>query len=92
MKWDVLLAAGEDLDNVMKEAGIVTEVQQKVPEVPYRSYRPEIPRGANGDPPGQEEQQEQQHVPEVPELVPTPWEEGLKMIRDTISKFLNPIM
>ena len=59
MKWDVLLAAGgEDLDNVMKEAGIITEARKKVPEVPYRPYRPEIPRGPNGDPAGQEEQLE----------------------------------
>ena len=99
MKWDVLIAAGgEDLDNVMKEASIKTEAKEEIPEVPYRRYRqyqPEIPRGPSGDPPGQAEQQEQleqQHVPKVPAVVPTKWDNGIKMIENTIQKYMNPIM
>ena len=92
MRWDMLIAAGgDDLHNIIKEAEIQPIKRDPQNEIPHAPYQPPVPRGPNGDPPGSEAVPEQPHVPAVTQLIPTKWDVGLKMIRDTISKYSNDI-
>ena len=92
-KWDIFAATGGDgVYDAMEEAGIVTiqrDEEDEVQEVPHVPYRP---AGANGEPP---EQQEVAYVPGRPRveaIVPTPFLEGIELIRAVIGKYSNLIM
>ena len=92
MRWDMIIAAGgEDLHNFIKEANIVTEKQDGQRDILYAARQEAVLPDANGAG-GRPEVPEQPHVPEIPEITPTAFQAGLQMIRDTISKHLNPIM
>ena len=99
MKWDMLVAAaGTDLHDIMKEAGIVTVLRNGANAIPWAAYVPEqvhVPAGPGGEPPEIPHRPavpEQPYVPEVIASTPTVWETGLQLIRNTIKKYANDIM
>ena len=98
MKWDMLVAtAGNDLHDVMKEAGINTERRDAREEQQFRSYRarvPAVPGVEPGDANIAEEVPEQPEIPYLPAVtasVPTEWDVGIELIRQTIKKYGNQI-
>ena len=93
MNWDVLIAAGGmDLHDIMKEAGVETQMRERKDEIPYRARVEAVEAGENNDPPASDALPEQPHVPAVTAITPTVWDVGIQMIRNTISKFSNYIV
>ena len=98
MKWDMLVAtAGNDLHDIMKEAGIITERRNARNEQQHRPFQARVPAvpGPNpGDDNLHEEVPEQPEVPYLPAVtasVPTEWDTGIQLIRNTIKKYGNAI-
>ena len=90
MRWDMLIAtAGDHLHDIIKEAGIATETVEPRNEIPYAPAKEPVPADENGEG-GQVGVPMQPHVPAVDGVTPHTMEDGLKMIRDCITKHSDP--
>ena len=78
---------GTELHDIIKEAGIITYKKDKVNGVLCQAFR-----AAVVGPNPQLEFTEILPSPEQPEVIPTPMEEGYKMIWTIIRKYSNSIM
>ena len=92
MKWDILIAAaGHDLHDIMKEAGVETRKREAKNAIQHQDAQEAVEAGENNDPPAREAVPEQPYVPAVTAITPTVWEVGIVMIRNTIQKYSNDI-
>ena len=92
-RWNLLLATGgSDLEDIiLYQAKIITKHQPRVDPVQDRQEIPHVPPNADGQN-GQEYAAAIEPVIGRPEINPTPWDEGITLIRNTITKYSNHVM
>ena len=92
-RWNLLLATGgSDLEDIiLHQAKVTIKHIPRIDPVEPQEEIPHIPAGGNGQG-GQEFRAAVERVIGRLEVNPTPWEEGIQMIKDSITKYSNEVM
>ena len=93
-RWNLLLASGgSDLkDILLHQAKVQIKDIPRVDPVEGRDEIPEIPEDAENGIVGQAYQAAIQPVIGRPGEITTPWEQGIQMIKDSVTKYSNQVM
>ena len=93
-RWNLLLATGgSDLEDILlHQAKVQTKAIPRVDAVEPLEEIPLIEANADQGIPGQAFRAGRARVIGRPEVVPTPWEEGIRMIKASITKYSNMVM
>ena len=93
-RWNLLLATGgSDLEDILlHQAKVQTKNIPRVDPVEPQEEIPFIPANATEGIAGQAHRPAVQRVIGRLEVIPTPWEEGIRMIKASISKYSNEVI